>query len=294
MNAGTGMYERERLARAFLLAASHPGDRNLTDLVWQYGPALAAELVAVGASWESDAAQAMRQCVKAGLRLLVPGDGEWPAALSNGPWTAPLGLWVRGGGWLDQLARRAVAVAGGVGPTPYGAAVAFGLGRRLAEGGWTVATLGRPGIDSAALRGAQQSPATAAPVALPLGRLIDPQPVAHRKLFSRVCRNGALISEHGANEPERFQRWDVRAQSRLLCRVTTALVLVEPDGHGWDSRIVRTAEDTGLPVMTVPGSVNSPESAFAHELFRTARARLVTGPDDVISELERHLRGAVQ
>jgi DNA processing protein len=293
MNAGADRYERERLARAFLLVASHPGDRDLTDLVWQYGPALAVELVAAGASWESDATQAMRQCVKAGLRLLVPGDDEWPAALSKDPWIAPLGLWVRGGGRLDQLTRRAVAVAGRVGPTPYGVEVAFGLGRRLADGGWTVTTLGRPGIDSAALRGALQDESPAS-LALPLGRLIDPQPVAHRKLFGRVCWDGALVSEHGANEPERYQRRDIRAQLRLLCRMTTALVLVEPDGHGWDSRIVRTAEDAGLPVMTVPGSVNSPESTFAHELFRTARARLVTGPDGVIAELERHLRGAAR
>ena len=216
--------------------------------------------------------------------------------MSKDPWTAPLGLWVRGGGRLDQLTRRAVAIAGRVGPTPYGAEVALDLGRQLANGGWTVATLGRPGIDSSALRGAlqEQSPATAAPVALPLGRLIDPRPAAHRKLFGRVCRDGALVSEHGANEPERLQRRDIRAQLRLLSRLTTALVLVEPDGRSWDSRTVRMAEDAGLPVMTIPGSVNSPASDFAHELFRTARARLVTRPGQVIAELERHCRGATR
>ena len=76
MTAGRGTEERARLARAYLLAAGRPTDRDVTDLVWQYGPALAAELVAAtaGATWELDAAEAVRRCVKAGLRLVVPGD----------------------------------------------------------------------------------------------------------------------------------------------------------------------------------------------------------------------------
>src|SRR4051794_19110969 len=129
--------ERERLARAYLLTATQPGDRDVTDLVWQYGPQLAAELVAAsaGGTWEQDAAAALQECLKADLRLVLPGDDEWPAALTKYPWTAPLGLWARGGGRLNELFVRVVGMAGRSDAPPYGVAAGGGLGGQGAPGG---------------------------------------------------------------------------------------------------------------------------------------------------------------
>ena len=308
MNADTKA-ERERLARVYLLTVTRSGERDVSDLVLQYGPALAAELIAAsnGGAWEEEATAALEQCRKAELRLVVPGDDEWPAALAKDPWTAPLGLWVWGRGRLNELCMRVVGVAGRTDATPYGITAAAEIGRQVARAGWTVVTLGRPGIDSAALRGAVQvrAPGTlgrhdvlgdrpaaeaASPLVLPFGRLLDPQPLAHVELFRRVGWAGALAGEHGPNVPKRHGRPDVRRQLRLLASLSTALVVVEPNGQGWDSRLVRAVEDANRPVLTIPGPINCEQSEFAHELFRTARARLVTGPDQVLSELDRSHR----
>lgn len=302
--------DRERLARAYLLMAGRLGDRDVADLVWQFGPALAAELVAASSdgAWEQDATAAMEQCRSKNLRLVVPGDEEWPAALASDPWTAPLGLWVRGAGRLNDRAAHAIGIAGRTDATPYGTAAACELGRHLAVDGWTVVTLGRFGIDSAALRGALQDPpvpedpgprtppppeprpAASPPMVLPLGRLVEPQPPLHERLFQRVGWDGVLVSQHGANVPARHGRPDVRRQIRLLVALVASVVVVEPDGRGWDNRLVRTAQDAGRPVLTVPGPITSEESRFSHELVRAGRARLINGDEDFLSELERSHR----
>lgn len=291
--------DRERLARAYLLTVDRPDDRDLTDLVCQFGPALAAELVAAssGGHWEPAAVSATEECRKAGLRLVMPGDAEWPGALNADPWRAPLALWVGGGGRLDDLARRAVGIAGRTDATPYGIQVAAELGRRLARAGWTVVTLGRVGIDSAALRGALQDrpvsdradaprAVVAPPMALPFGRLVQPQPYFHEGLFRRVGWDGVLLGEHGANVPAPHHRTDAHQQIRLLVALVAAVAVVEPSRRGWGDRLARTAADARRPVLAVPGPVTSEGSGFSHELVRTARARLVTGADQLLSELD--------
>ena len=40
---------------------------------------------------------------RAGVRFLVPGDEEWPSQLDDLDTSAPVALWVRGGGRLNEL-----------------------------------------------------------------------------------------------------------------------------------------------------------------------------------------------
>jgi hypothetical protein len=126
--------------------------------------------------------------------------------------------------------------------------IAAELGSHLARAGWTVVTLGRLGIESAALRGALQNDETptpgllrdaAPPLVLALGRMSDPQPRVNTHLFRRVAWDGILAGEHGANEPARHQRRDIRRQIRLLVDVVSSIAAVEPNGHRWDSRAIR-------------------------------------------------------
>jgi DNA processing protein len=290
--------ERDRLARVYLLQARTPGDPIVAELVDVYGPTGAAELIsaASGLDWQHEATTAMDQCRAKGMRIVVPGDSEWPAVLCRA--RPPLGLWVLGDGHLGRVTQRAAGIVGRTTPTPYGVRIAAELGSQLARAGWTVVTIGRLGIESAALRGALQdeTPTTgllrdaAPPLVLPVGRMLDPQPPVNTHLFRRVAWEGLLAGEHGANKPARHQRRGFRRQIRLLVDVVSSVVAVEPNGQGWDSRTIRTAEEAELPILTVPGPIISPESAFSHELVRTARTRLLSGYDQVLSELDRTSR----
>jgi hypothetical protein len=220
--------ELDRLARAYLLVGRTPGDAEVAELVAAHGSALAAEFVSAssGSVWEADAAAIVDQGKRHDLRLVVPADSDWPAVELDS-----VGLWVSGRGQLAELSAHAVGFAGAVAATPYGVQVAARLAAELARVGWTVVTLGRFGIDSAALRGAMQRTRTAeieahqagaapliAPLAgppapalvLPLGRLTDPEPPAHADLFRRVGWDGLLVSEHGTRPPDQETAADRR------------------------------------------------------------------------------------
>jgi DNA processing protein len=297
--------ELDLLARAYLLTVRTPGDPEVTELVAAHGPVMAAELVApsYGLSWQDHAASTVAVTRAADLRLVVPGDPEWPAAELD-----IVGLWASGGGRLGELAGRAVGIAGSSKATPYGLQIAARMARELAKAGWTVVTLGRFGIDGAAVRGALRYITAAAdlaayragsrdplgvepfvgrvtpPLVLPLGRLSEPQPVAHDGLFRRLRWDGLLVSEHGTRLPDEEPATDLHRQGQLMAALVRALVLVEP---GWGSRwLVDAAETAGVPVLAVPGPVGSQQSQGANELIQAGRARLVTSYSDVLAELE--------
>src|SRR5262249_12224219 len=99
-----------------------------------------------------------------GARLVIPEDEEWPhwpfmaldqaAARGVKDAVAPLALWVRGPGRLDEFTERAVAVVGARAATAYGEHVASEFGYGLAGSGQTVISGAAYGIDGAAHRGA--------------------------------------------------------------------------------------------------------------------------------------------
>jgi DNA processing protein len=75
--------------------------------------------------------------------LVIPEDAEWPVeaftcfatptAQADDRWRAPVALWVRGAGRLDELTERAVAVVGARAATGYGEHVAAEFSYELAE-----------------------------------------------------------------------------------------------------------------------------------------------------------------
>lgn len=123
-----------RLARAYLNRVAEPPAAALSELITEVGPVRAARLVAArkvsdrvaaesSARRDDDRAQADLSAIAAlGGRLVIPEDAEWPTeafscfatptAQADARWRAPVALWVRGAGRLDELTERAVAVVG--------------------------------------------------------------------------------------------------------------------------------------------------------------------------------------
>ena len=79
---------------------------------------------------------------RARVRLIVPGDPEWPTAVDDLGDHAPLCLWVRGDPQALIEARSSVALVGARAATGYGEHVAMEFGAELAGRGVTV-DLGR-------------------------------------------------------------------------------------------------------------------------------------------------------
>lgn len=165
---------------------------------------------------------------RAGIRMIVPHDDRWPAALDDLGEFAPLCLWVRGD--PDALGRSpsAVAIVGARAATGYGEHVAAELAAELAGRGVAVVSGGAYGIDGAAHRAALSAAGTT--VAFLAGGADRPYPAGHTDLLARIAATGAVVSEvpcGGAPTRWRFlhkklSRVSIRAQRPSWCRPTPA------------------------------------------------------------------------
>lgn len=276
-----------RVARAYLMSAGEPGNVDVSRLVAERGPVLAAELSSAvfGEEWMRAAGE-LAKAESRGLQLVIPEDEQWPAGLSAAmPASArtdrtapPLGLWVYGEGRLDKLLSRVVVIAGTHGATPYGMSVAFDLARDLSGLGWTVLGHGQPGIGSAVLRGAREA---AGPVIV-----MPPGPVTGRRPRQLLmpARHGLRIGER-ILERDRPVYADVVRHAQLAVAVAAAVVLVEPHDRGVDRETVRFCLSAGRQMLAAPGSLTYTGSALAHHLIRSGQARLITGAHDVLTDL---------
>ncbi|WP_370939447.1 DNA-processing protein DprA [Amycolatopsis sp. cg13] len=301
----TAATDSERLARAYLLGVAEPPAPHLLEFVGEHGPIVAAERVKAGdcpervlretaARRESTIAdQDLEAAAKAGARLVIPEDHEWPAwpllslavATGNGVKNvaAPLGLWVRGSANLAEAADRAVAVVGARVATDYGVHNALEIGHALATRQVPVFSGAALGIDAAAHRGALSGGGVT--VAL-LGCAVDySYPAGNVDLLNRIADGGALVSEYAPKTPPARHRFLVR--NRLIAGLTDGTVVVEAGIRSGARNTATIAGALGKVAMALPGSVHSGSSAGCHALIRDCKATLVTSVDEVLETVGR-------
>ncbi|MBC9935507.1 MULTISPECIES: DNA-processing protein DprA [unclassified Leucobacter] len=217
----------ELLARAAWSRIAEPGDRAAGVLVAMLGaPALLAHLVAgstpaeiVADAWR-DPTEARRaaldprsvraaverwrprlshsatlrdleQAAAAGLRLLVPGDPNWPARVDDLGDHAPLALWVRGDPGV--LHAHGLAVVGARASSGYGENVTAEIVGGVCDAGAVIFSGAAYGIDAVAHRAALAAGATT--IAVLAGGADRAYPAAHATLIDRIAEQGAVCSE---------------------------------------------------------------------------------------------------
>jgi DNA processing protein len=77
-----------------------------------------------------------------GIRLVCPGDPEWPAVLDELGAARPYALWLRGRADLGLACLRSVSVVGSRAASGYGEHVAGELAADLGERGWAIVSGG--------------------------------------------------------------------------------------------------------------------------------------------------------
>ncbi len=294
-----------RRARAYLSRVAEPPAPALCELISDAGPVRAAQLVTAGqvsarvaaetaARRADDRAETDLAAVATlGGRLVIPEDAEWPAeaftcfttpgAQADDRWRAPVALWVRGAGRLDELAERAVAVVGARAATGYGEHVAAEFGYELAEGGFAVISGAAFGIDGAAHRGALA--AEGSTVAVQACGLDRAYPAGHQRLLDRIAGSGAVISEYPPGGWPARHRFLVR--NRLIAAFAAGTVVVEAGVRSGARRTAAAAAALGRVVMAVPGPVTSALSVGCHLLVREEQAVLVTRAAEVVEAVGR-------
>ena len=293
-----GVPDAERLARVALSRLGEPGDPRLAALVAEIGAEavhdyLLQERDVTGLATDVaarlqglDPVAILEHAHADGIRFLCPGDAEWPPQLHdldrceqlNGRGGAPLGLWVRGAGRLDQLGARAVAVVGSRSATTYGVGVAGEIGAGVAQENVTVVSGAAYGIDQAAHRGAL---AARGPTVAVLACGVDRSyPAAHRELLSYIADSGLVVAEAPPGSAPTKLRF--LSRNRIIAAMSVGTVVVEAavssgalNTANWAALLART-------VMGVPGPVTSAPSEGVHELLRARDAVLVTRSRDVL------------
>ena len=214
-------------------------------------------------------------------RVLLPGDGRWPAAISALE-RPPLGLWWQGRGTLWSLLarRRAVAVVGTRRPSPHGLAMARALGLALAQAGWPVVSGLAEGIDGAVHGGCLAG--DGAPVGVlgtPLERVY---PQHHGQLQRAVGHRGLLLSEQPPGA--QVHRGNFAGRNRLLVALAAAVVVVEcpPDSGALHSAAY--AWEQGLPLWVVPGDAGRHAALGSNRLLCQGATPLLA-PEDLVAFL---------
>lgn len=228
-----------------------------------------------------DIDQARRALERLRVRVVIPGDDEWPGGLDQLA-VPPVCLYVRGSCDLS-IAEGSVAVVGSRAATHYGLNVAAELGEGLVQRGVTVVSGAAFGIDAAAHRGAL---AGGGPTIAVLARGLDrAYPQAHEGLLREIASQGAIVSELPLGWAPYRQRFIAR--NRLIAAMSVGTVVVEA---GLRSGSLNTAKEARLlirHVAAVPGPVTSVQSAGCHKLLRETDATLVTDAAEVLDVMGR-------
>ena len=305
----------DRFARAVWCGVAEPGDRVAGALVARLGagPALSAVLAGPtgvslarmmrpdgeeqdndSAEWSADefasalerwaprlasapALASLRQAVRFGARLLVPGDADWPLGVDDLGDGAPLALWVRGRTSVLETTTRSIAIVGARAATGYGEHVAMEASAGLVDRGYTIVSGGAYGIDGMAHRAALAS--SGLTVAFLAGGVDRFYPSGHEGLLTRISEAGAVVSEVPCGTAP--TKWRFLQRNRLIAAAARATVVVEA---GWRSGSLNTAGHAaaiGRPLGAVPGPVTSASSAGCHRLIRDFDAICVTNPDQM-------------
>src|SRR6056297_275095 len=220
----------------------------------------------LAADWKRSAArrppdEVWRQCLDAGVEVVVAGDPSYPVALLDDP-RRPPALFVRGD--LGVLDGRRVGIVGTRNATQRGRETAARFGYELAQEGVVVVSGLAKGIDGAAHRGALAVD-EARPVAV-VGTGPDrPYPAQHAQLWERVATRGAVVSEWPpGTAPDAF-RFPLR--NRILAALVEVLVVVESRERGGSLITAREAAERGIEVFAVPGALQSRAALGTNKLL---------------------------
>jgi DNA processing protein len=295
--------DAERLARAALTYLAEPGDPALGALLAICEPAEVLAAIQAGTlprisevsraaleralgRWQIrlpklPAGAGIAAARRNGIRVVCPGDAEWPGALDQLGQARPYALWLRGNADLRFACARSVSVVGSRAATSYGGHIAGELSADLGERGWAVVSGGAYGIDAAAHRGALA--AESVTIAILACGVDYPYPAGHADLFAAIAAQGLLASEWPPGGRPARTRFLIR--NRVIAALACGTVIVEAGERSGALNTARHAAELGKPLMAVPGPVTSAQSAGCHRIIRDWGATCVTRAAEIIELL---------
>lgn len=258
----------ERLAALALSLVPGVGPvryRELTQRHLSVTAALAASDAIQREAATSAAGAAMERAARAGARLLLHVDEEYPSAIRDLP-DAPPCLFAQGDTAIAS--RPCVAIVGMRRSTISGERVTRELAGALARAGACVVSGMARGIDGVAHRAALDAGGLTIAV---LGTGIDiAYPVSHRPLHRQISERGLLLSEELPGDHASAGSFPKR--NRLIAALARVTIVVEAGSRSGALITASHALDLGRTVAAVPGPVDVPQNAGSNGLLRDGAA----------------------
>lgn len=224
----------------------------------------------------------LRDCERAGIRVTVPGEPDYPELLQEIQY-APLVLFIRGGDICPDTrsARGPVSVVGTRQPTGAGRDFAWDLGAMLAESGIPVVSGLARGIDAASHAGALAG--RGRPIAV-LGSGVDlVYPASNRGLGRAILKaGGSLVSEYPPGTPPLKHHFPAR--NRIISGLSPLTVVVEAPARSGALITADFALDQGRDVAVTSVALRSSRGAGAAALAVDG-APVIAHADEVLALL---------
>ncbi|MDO8840093.1 MAG: DNA-processing protein DprA [Parvibaculum sp.] len=284
---GAPLSDTERLARLRLARSDNIGPVTFRDLLQHCGSAVAAidalpDLAARGGTKRAvkiataaDAEAELSKLTRLDARLLVWGDGDYPARLAAIDPPPPV---IAVMGSAELLARPSIAIVGSRNASAAGRRIAGDMAKELGTEGFVVVSGLARGIDTAAHRAALAT-GTAAVLA---GGLDIVYPDENRELQALIADGGTLVSEMPPGTSPQARHFPRR--NRLISGLSLAVIVVEAALRSGSLITARFALEQGRDVFAVPGSPLDPRAGGSNRLIKDG-APLVETAEDVIAAL---------
>ena len=225
-----------------------------------------------------DLTQEIDRVQKAGARILVWDDPDYPPLLRNLP-DAPPVLYVKGN--LTAADREwTVAIVGTRRATAYGRQVAEMLATDLVHNGITIVSGLARGIDAFAHEAALKAGGrTLGVLACGIDQVYPPE---HAKLAARLIEQGALLTEAPCGSPP--EGGNFPARNRIISGLSLGTIVVEAAETSGALITADRSLEQGREVFAVPGNIFAKTCHGPNNLLKEG-ATLVTSAQDVLEAL---------
>ena len=225
-----------------------------------------------------DLDQEVERVQKAGARIVIWDDADYPPLLKNLP-DAPPVLYVKG--QMTAADREwTVAIVGTRRASAYGRQAAEMLAADLSRNGITIVSGLARGIDAYAHEAALKAGGrTLGVLACGIDQVYPPE---HVKLAARIAEQGALLTEAPCGSPP--EGGNFPARNRIISGLSLGTIVVEAGETSGALITSDRALEQGREVFAVPGNIFARTSHGTNYLLKEG-ATLVTSAQDVLEAL---------
>lgn len=228
----------------------------------------------------------LNSLAKINARAITFWDEDFPELLKK-IYYPPLILYVIGK--FEEQDKNSIAIVGTREPTNYGKLVAEKFAKELAQNNISIISGMARGIDSIAHQSTLDvGGRTIAVIGSGLDVIYPPE---NKKLFSKICETGAVISEYELGTKPDAQNFPRR--NRIISGLSLGSIIVETRVNGGAMQTAAYAIDQNREVFAVPGLINSKQSEGPNTLIQRGEAKLVLNTEDILVELKLKLKPEV-